>query len=717
MSSHETANAPSKLRSMPNGKTVVASPRLSADEQLEMQNMNNGGTKLPIEEDLFQLARLGETAAIRKLFETGKYDANYKDQEGITALHWAAINNHYATCQYLIESGADVNAKGGEAVATPAMWAVQRCHYYIVNLLLQHGADTTLTDIQGYNLLHLATFDGNIFLMVLLLHQDMPVDLQDPQGHTCLMWAAFKGYPACVDMLLKWGANVHVADENGFTALHWALVKGSLGCIQKLIEYGSDRFVETTTHKTPATVADEMKTTRFWYRALDECGFDDNGNPKPIPFPISLLTKSASRVNKFFFFWPFLILFLVMWILSSMVIYAAIPIALMVAYGMQSVTKAILPWCPSHMRHIHKTPFLAGVFAGSLFWAGVRWMTTILPNTWSTNYIMNMFFGASIGLCGYFYVYTMLENPGYISKLASRSQQKAVIEELLSIWKYDEDNFCMQCMFRRPLRSKHCKRCGRCVAKHDHHCPWVNSCIGANNHRHFFMYILFMEIAIILFVRLTLAHLENLPDLPDSTCNILASSICGLILPDTFTVVLCVWSTLQSVWVTMLLIVQSVQIARAQTTYENMRSHTSVSQSSHAAAAITSSLSGASSMTGAGPDPASHPNHHHHDGFFTQWKKLLGLDTFLATATDTRNSRAGRRGRNPWSRGCFTNCKDFWCDPAPYFGKRESGSGMLDGEIVNYERMYEVPLRMKRRRDNRDVYQRLATVEEGDVGE
>ena len=84
-------------------------------------------------------------------------------------------------CKFLLEEGADVNAKGGEAVATPAMWAAQRQHYYIVNLLLQWGADPLLTDAQGYNILHLATFDGNIFLLILLLHQDIP-DCLLPQG-------------------------------------------------------------------------------------------------------------------------------------------------------------------------------------------------------------------------------------------------------------------------------------------------------------------------------------------------------------------------------------------------------------------------------------------------------------------------------------------------------------------------------------------------------
>ncbi|KAL8831827.1 MAG: hypothetical protein Q9191_000651, partial [Dirinaria sp. TL-2023a] len=154
----------------------------------------------------------------------------------------------------------------------------------------------------------------------------------------------------------------------------------------------------------------------------------------------------------------------------------------------------------------------------------------------------------------------------------------------------------------------------------------------------------------------------------------------------------------------MLLFVQLLQIARAVTTNESMKGN--FHHDSKAAQAVTAmATAGTTSMSGAqltssgmGPDPAT-PGHrarnHRREGFFAQWKKLLGLDTFVATAQGTAGSR--RRG-NPFSRGIITNCKDFWCDPEPYFGRRETGAAILGGEPVNYTRMYEVPPRMKKRR-------------------
>jgi hypothetical protein len=297
----------------------------------------------------------------------------------ISLLQWAAINNHYALCHFLIQSGANVNAKGGDAVATPVLWAAKRCHYYVVNLLLEHGADPLLTDDQGFNLLHSATLDGNVYQLVLLLHQDIPVDIPDSQAHTALMWAAYKGYPSCVDLFLRWGANVYATDDQGFTALHWALVKGSQGSIQKLIEYGADRFAKNNDGKTPATTAEEMNTSRQWLQALSEAGYNKDGTPKE--FPIPGIKDTRWFLNRLIFFWPFVIVFVCVYLLANYPIYVGAPVAAGFTFGLQWCLQKLLEWGPSNMRNIHHTPFMAGVFAGSLFWVGIRWLTTVLPCT------------------------------------------------------------------------------------------------------------------------------------------------------------------------------------------------------------------------------------------------------------------------------------------------------------------------------------------------
>lgn len=55
---------------------------------------------------------------------------------------------------------------------------------------------------------------------------------------------------------------------------------------------------------------------------------------------------------------------------------------------------------------------------------------------------------------------------------------------------YKEEKTCRTCKFVRPARSKHCSTCDVCISKMDHHCPWVNNCIGERNVRWFILFLL-----------------------------------------------------------------------------------------------------------------------------------------------------------------------------------------------------------------------------------
>ena len=52
-------------------------------------------------------------------------NVNDRDAQNITALHWAAINNQVLPCKFLLENGAEVDARGGDLNATPLHWAAR----------------------------------------------------------------------------------------------------------------------------------------------------------------------------------------------------------------------------------------------------------------------------------------------------------------------------------------------------------------------------------------------------------------------------------------------------------------------------------------------------------------------------------------------------------------------------------------------------------------
>ncbi|CAM8933299.1 unnamed protein product [Rhodiola kirilowii] len=350
--------------------------------------------------------------------------------------------------KFVEEDGCAVSVPDGNGYY-PLQWAALNGYPDIVLYLIEHGSDVNAVDNTQQTALHWAAVRGSIPVADLLLQNGARVEAADANGfrynadldapdygnRTALHWAAHKQFADPIRLLLYRNASPSKQDNDGCTPLHWAAIRGDMEVCTILVHAGNkeELMVKDKAGFTPTQLASDKG-----YRH------------------IALLLSKAER-----------------------------------AHGQHKGGKNFV----GKLRTIGYAPILFCIivlcivlFINSVMNAPSLPKVTAVVALWGWTAV-SIAFGALI-----MFYRCSSKDPGYIklSEETDHDTEDPLLKTDLKSspsWTGNWSQLCPTCKIIRPVRSKHCATCNRCVEQSDHHCPWISNCAGKRNRWDFFIFV------------------------------------------------------------------------------------------------------------------------------------------------------------------------------------------------------------------------------------
>uniref|UniRef100_A0A7G3AUZ5 Palmitoyltransferase n=1 Tax=Lutzomyia longipalpis TaxID=7200 RepID=A0A7G3AUZ5_LUTLO len=124
----------------------------------------------------------------------------------------------------------------------------------------------------------------------------------------------------------------------------------------------------------------------------------------------------------------------------------------------------------------------------------IKWiiLQSMQNSIWAPIHVI--LFNTIVFLLAMSHLRAVLSDPGIVPLPQNRLDFSDIHTTEKGEMEKEEWTVCTRCETFRPPRAHHCRICKRCIRRYDHHCPWINSCVGENNQKYFLQFLVYVII-------------------------------------------------------------------------------------------------------------------------------------------------------------------------------------------------------------------------------
>jgi uncharacterized membrane protein YbhN (UPF0104 family) len=341
---------------------------------------------------------------------------------------------------------------------------------------------------KGVVALHYASFLGNVDIIKYLVNYGADIKALTNNDLNVIHYAAQGNQPNSLVYFYLFHRDkikIEKTDIKGSTPLHWASYSSSCEIGNYLLNYGANINTQDKSGNTPLHLATIKNSLKMVQRLLQKGAVATIRNKEnDTPEDIALKNKSKEIYE----------------LLRESEKCQLCNVKAPIHRKAKSIKNIIIAFV---FQILTGFVFFCFLFPHLIYYKNALYICLLLSYI-----ILTIIFA-------FFYIKLIVIDPGRPKKCLTMNNIKQLMKK--KEVKIDLFRYCPKCLVLRGKNIKHCIICDQCCEGFDHHCFWVNNCIGKYNYNSFIIFLIvsFLDILLIFLICLFCFFTEEIENLEE----------------------------------------------------------------------------------------------------------------------------------------------------------------------------------------------------------